>query len=85
MQVFLVEVVTYITRQICVSMVFILSKVIRYKIKLKNLDMQNQLMIFNGLVHPDSSERTRQNGKDNSNFEGALPSAVIRDGVNQYV
>lgn len=46
MQVFLVEVVTYITRQICVSMVFILSKVIRYKIKLKNLDMQNQLMIL---------------------------------------
>lgn len=43
MQVFLVEVVT---RQICVSMVFILSKVIRYKIKLKNLDMQNQLMIL---------------------------------------
>lgn len=40
---------------------------------------------FNGLVHPDSSERTRQNGKDNSNFEGALPSTVIRDGVNQYV
>ena len=46
MQVFLVEVVTYITRQICVSMVFILSKVIRYKIKLKNLDMQKQLMIL---------------------------------------
>lgn len=46
MQMFLVEVVTYITRQICVSMVFILSKVIRYKIKLKNLDMQNQLMIL---------------------------------------
>ena len=46
MQVFLVEVVTYITRQICVSMVFILSKVIRYKIMLKNLDMQNQLMIL---------------------------------------
>lgn len=46
MQVFLVEVVTYITRQMCVSMVFILSKVIRYKIKLKNLDMQNQLMIL---------------------------------------
>ena len=46
MQVFLVEVVTYITRQICVSMVFILSKVIRYKIKLKYLDMQNQLMIL---------------------------------------
>ena len=46
MQVFLIEVVTYITRQICVSMVFILSKVIRYKIKLKNLDMQKQLMIL---------------------------------------
>ena len=46
MQMFLVEVVTYITRQICVSMVFILSKVIRYKIKLKNLDMQKQLMIL---------------------------------------
>ena len=46
MQVFLVEVVTYINRQICVSMVFILSKVIRYKIKLKNLDMQKQLMIL---------------------------------------